>query len=150
MPHRSFPLPRRALAAALASAASLGVAAAPAPAAPQNGLVNVDLTGNTIQVPIGVAANVCGVSANVLAANTFGGNAVCTAASRPRANNSGGSGGGGGAQNGLVNVEVANNTIQVPIAIAANVCGVSVNVLSGGTFGGNALCSAVSSPIATA
>lgn len=66
------------IAAALASAV-----AAPAVAQQQNGLVNVDvsnvlndleldllnnsLNNNTVQVPIGVAANVCGVDANVLA-----------------------------------------------------------------------------------
>ena len=151
MSHRSFPLPHRALAAALASAASLGIAAAPAPAAQQDCLVNVDLTGNTVQLPIGVAANVCGVSANVLASNTFGGNSVCTSSSRPSANGGGGGGGGGSSvQRGLVNVAVTNNTVQVPIGIAANVCGVAVNVLSAGTFGGNALCSAVTTPTATA
>ena len=149
MSHRSFPLPRRALAAALASAASLGIAAAPAPAAQQDGLVNVDLTNNTVQLPVGVAADVCGVSANVLATDTFGGNAVCTSSSRPSANGGGG-GGGGSVQRGLVNVALTDNTVQVPIGIAANVCGVAVNVLSAGTFGGNALCSAVTTPTATA
>lgn len=69
--------------------------AAPA-AAQQNGLVNVDvsnvlnnldldllnnsLNNNTVQVPIGIAANVCGVNANVLAAQRKSGDPVnCTA-----------------------------------------------------------------------
>jgi ChpA-C len=30
----------------------------------------------------------------------------------------------------LVNVVVAGNTIQVPISVAANICGVAVNVLA--------------------
>jgi hypothetical protein len=33
-------------------------------------------------------------------------------------------------QEGLVNVNVSDITVQVPVAIAANVCGVAVNVLS--------------------
>ena len=147
MSHRQFPLRRCVALACSASAMALGVAASPAPAAQQSGLVNVDLTGNTIQVPIGIAANVCGVSANVLASNTFGGNGVCTSSSRPSAN---GGGGGGGTQRGLVNVAVTDNTIQVPIGIAANLCDVTVALLSTGTFGGNDLCSAVTTPTAGA
>ena len=40
-----------------------------------------------------------------------------------------------GAQNqsGLVNVAVVNNTVQIPIGIAANVCGVAVNILASAT-----------------
>jgi putative N-acetylmannosamine-6-phosphate epimerase len=36
-------------------------------------------------------------------------------------------------QRGLVNVAVVDNTIQIPIGIAANVCGVTVNLLSTAT-----------------
>jgi hypothetical protein len=79
-------MPHRIGAIAAASAACLGLAAAPAPAANQQGLVNVDLTGNTIQVPIGVAANVCDVSVALLSAGTFTGNDLCTAVTRPTAN----------------------------------------------------------------
>lgn len=78
------------VAAALASAL-----AAPA-VAQQNGLVNVDvsnvlnnldldllnnsLNNNTVQVPIGVAATVCGVDANVLASQRKADSPVsCTA-----------------------------------------------------------------------
>ena len=74
---------KRPLLAVTASAAlALGVSAAPASAAQQSGLVNVDLSNNAVQVPVAVAANVCGVQANVIASNTFGGNAFCTATSR--------------------------------------------------------------------
>src|SRR3954462_2060973 len=149
MPHRSFPLPRRVVASAAATAACLGIAAAPAPAAQQDGLVNVDLTGNTIQVPIGVAANVCDVSVAALSTNTFGGDSVCTAVSRPSAQGGGGGGGGGGVQRGLVNVSVTDNTVQVPIGIAANVCDVTVALLSTGTFPGNDRCPAVTPVTAT-
>src|SRR4051812_33313249 len=150
MSHRSFHLPARLAALAAASAACVGVAAAPAGAAQQDGLVNVDLTGNTIQLPIGVAANVCDVTVAALSTNTFGGSSVCTAASRPTAGSSNAGGGGGGVQRGLVNVSVTDNTIQVPIGIAANVCDVTVALLSSGTFTGNDRCSAVSRPVATA
>lgn len=68
--------------------------AAPAVAQNQSGLVNVNVTdvltdldllnnslnNNTVQVPIGVAANVCGITANVLAAQRKGGDTMtCTA-----------------------------------------------------------------------
>ena len=79
----------------LVAVAAMTVLAAPA-AAQQNGLVNVDvsnvlnnldldllnnsLNNNTVQVPIGIAANVCGVTANVLAAQKKGSDPVsCTA-----------------------------------------------------------------------
>src|SRR4051812_15419966 len=150
MSHRRFPMPHRIGAIAAASAACLGIAAAPAPAANQNGLVNVDLTGNTVQVPIGVAANVCDVSVAALSTNTFGGDSVCTAVSRPSAQGGGGDGGGGGGvQRGLGNVSVTDNTVQGPIGIAANVCDVTVALLSSGTFTGNDLCTAVTRPTAT-
>src|SRR3954451_13869067 len=100
MPHRPFTLPGRAGLVAAATAACLGIGAAPAPAAQQDGLVNVDLTGNTIHVPIGVAANVCDVTVAALSTNAFGGDSVCPAVSRPSSR--AGCGGGGGAQRGLV------------------------------------------------
>jgi len=70
--------------------------AAPAAAQTQSGLVNVNvanvlndlslnllnqsLNNNTVQVPIGAAANVCGVTANVLAAQKKSGGPIsCTA-----------------------------------------------------------------------
>ncbi len=62
----------------------------------QNGLVNVDISNVanniaqnlkvnvsqipvTVQVPIGIAANVCGVAANVLSSQAKQGNATCQA-----------------------------------------------------------------------
>ncbi len=79
----------------LIAVAAMTALAAPA-AAQQNGLVNVDvsnvlnnldldllnnsLNNNVVQVPIGIAANVCGVTANVLAAQKKGSDPVsCTA-----------------------------------------------------------------------
>lgn len=137
-------LKRPLVTVAAAGALALGGAATPAFAATQSGLVNVALTGNTVQVPVAVAANICGVQANVIAANNFGGNALCTSASRATASGGGGGGGGGSTtQQGLVNVAVTNNTVQVPIGVAANVCGVQANVLAAGNFGGNSVCHSV-------
>jgi hypothetical protein len=49
--------------------AALGFVSVPAAAQQQEGLINVNVTdvGVVAQVPIGIAANVCGVNANVLA-----------------------------------------------------------------------------------
>ena len=86
----------------MAGAFALSAASMTAPAvAQQSGLVNVDvsnvlnnldldllnnsLNNNTVQVPIGVAANVCGVSANVLAADVKDGDAECTASNVSKA-----------------------------------------------------------------
>jgi hypothetical protein len=38
--------------------------------------------------------------------------------------------GGAGSQEGLINVNLENNQLQVPIAAAANICGVDVVILS--------------------
>jgi hypothetical protein len=74
---------------AVASAAALSVALAAPASAQQAGLVNVeisdvlDVTGNAIvvQVPIGVAANVCGVNVAVLAQGEQETDPVCDAES---------------------------------------------------------------------
>src|SRR5215213_2493550 len=52
--------------AAVVATMSLGIAAGPASAQTQEGLVNLDVSGNTVQVPIGIAANVCDVNVAVL------------------------------------------------------------------------------------
>lgn len=64
-----------------------GAAALPASAAPvvTGGLVNITVTDVlndnqvNVQVPIGIAANVCGVNANVLATQTISQPVDCTA-----------------------------------------------------------------------
>jgi hypothetical protein len=141
---------KRPLAAALAaSALALAVSAGPA-SAQQNGLVNVDLSNNTVQVPVAVAADICGVQANVIAAGNFGGNALCSSASRSTATGGGGGGGGGSTQQeGLINVAITGNTVQVPVGVAADVCGVQANVIASNSFGGNAVCTAISRPVAS-
>ena len=135
----------RLTALATAATLSLGVVAGPAAAAPpQTGLVNVAIEDNTVQIPVGVAANVCGLQVNILAAANVQSPVNCTAVAGATAtrNNGGGNGGGGGPQTGLVNLYVADNTIQVPVGIAANICGVQANVLAAGNIQGPAECDA--------
>lgn len=111
----------------------------------QRGLVNVSVDGNTVQVPIGVAANVCGADANVLAQQQGSGETVCeidqqTAAENNIGTGSNGNGNAGGDQQGLVNVSVDGNTVQVPVNVAANVCDVDVNVLARQQGSGETAC----------
>jgi hypothetical protein len=126
--------------AVLTTAACGLVGVTAAGAQPQTGLVNVAVVNNTVQIPIGVAANVCDVSVNVLAAGTLTSPADCNAVSGATAYSTGG--GGGGSQHGLINLNVSDNTIQVPVAVAANVCDVAVNVLAQAVATGGAHCAA--------
>lgn len=78
------------------AALALGLVAAPALAQTSEGLVTVNISNVannlaqnlkvdvsqipvSVQVPVGVAANVCGVDANVLAKQKQGGTAACDA-----------------------------------------------------------------------
>ncbi|NUR76980.1 MAG: hypothetical protein HOQ28_11945 [Thermoleophilia bacterium] len=125
------------------------VAAAPVSAQRQNGLVNVAVVDNTVQIPIGIAANVCGVTVNVLASGILTGPTACDAVAGATATASPRNGGAGGNQSGLVNLFVANNTIQVPVGIAANICGVTANILATATATGGATCNAMGNGTAT-
>ena len=91
----------------LAAAAAAATIAVPASAQTQNGLVNVTIADVsilnnflndtqiaalnnlsvplTVQVPVGVAANVCDVSANVLASQKKSGTPTCAAKSGSKA-----------------------------------------------------------------
>jgi hypothetical protein len=123
------------LAAALAViAVAVGAIGAPAASAQpqQNGLVNLTVDNNTVQVPIGVAANVCDVNVAVLV-NTFLDTAQpCTADAQPIAVTSAPPPGATPVQqDGLVNVDISGNTVQIPVAVALNVCDVNVALLTG-------------------
>jgi len=139
----------RALFAVAAASLACVAAASPAPAANQNGLVNVAVVDNTVQIPIAVAANVCGVTVNALAQGILTGPTACDAVSGATATAAPRNNGGGSNQSGLVNLAVENNTIQVPVGIAANVCGVTANVLATATATGGATCDAVGNATAT-
>ena len=133
----------RLSAVAVVATACLGVAAVPASAAPQSGLVNVDVSDNVVQVPIAVAANVCGLQVGVLAAGLQQGPVDCTALGEATATRSGGGGGSGGTrQEGLVNLAITDNTIQIPVGLAANICGVQAGVLAQALNQGGAECDA--------
>lgn len=113
----------RLTAVAAACCMALVGATTTAEAANQRGLVNVNV--DDVQVPIGVAANICNVSVNVITAATGNQAGDCDAVSQPEANQGGGSNGN---QRGLVNVSLTD--VQIPIGIAANVCNVSANVIA--------------------
>ena len=111
---------------------SVGAFAAPAEAAPrQSGLINVALVDTTVQVPIAVAANVCGVAVGVLSAALVQGPVDCEALGGAEATNVDSGDNGNARQRGLVNVYAEDTTVQIPVGIAANVCGVAVNALAG-------------------
>ena len=133
----------------LALTMALAVVSAGAAQPNQSGLVNVAVVDNTVQIPIGIAANVCGVAVKVLATATAVAPVDCTAVAGAEARGRSGGGGSGGSQEGLVNLFVANNTIQVPVGIAANICGISANVLAQGTVVGPATCDALGNGVAT-
>jgi hypothetical protein len=127
------------------SAVALSALAATGAAGAQNtagdSLINVQISDVEILVPIGVAANLCDINANILAAQDRTDGADCTATAETIATPGGGGGGGGNtAGNSLVNVQIDDLTVALPIAIAANVCDVNVNVLALQLRDGGASC----------
>jgi hypothetical protein len=118
----------------------------------QNGLVNLNLENITVQVPIGIAANVCDVNVAVLANLVDTGAAdTCTAVANATARNVtvGSPTPGATTQNGLVNVNISNVTIQVPIAAAVNICDVNLAVLAALSDVAGASCTAIAGSHAT-
>ena len=113
--------------------AAAGTGSASAQNTAGDSLVNVQISDVTVLVPVSVAANICDVAVNVLARqiNTDDG-ASCTATAESVATpGSGGEQGGGNqAGNSLVNVQIDDLLVALPIAIAANVCDLDVNVLA--------------------
>jgi len=121
-----------------ASAMLLGAAAK---AQTQEGLVNLNIDDVTVQIPVTVAANICGVSVDILASGILNGPVDCQAGTIALANDDDPPSEPPD-QNGLINVNLTNVDVQVPIAVAANVCGVSVDALSGLLLQGPVDCSA--------
>lgn len=118
-----------------AATAALSIAASGAFAQGQEGLVNVSVDDNTVQVPVSVAANVCDLDVNALARQFVGSDdSACEIDQETAAangiNTGSSNGNGNGKQNGLVNLSVDGNTIQVPVGVAANVCDVDANVIA--------------------
>ena len=110
----------------LASGAALGSSAS----AQQEGLVNINIDDVTVQIPLSVAANICGVAVDVLASGIVRAPVDCQAGTIALADDDDGSAEPPD-QNGLINVNITNVDVQVPIDVAANVCGVSISALSG-------------------
>jgi hypothetical protein len=96
----------------------------------QSGLVNVNVEDNVVQVPIAIAANICGVTVAVLSNALDDGEATCDALATSDATVTPRQPGGNTRQDGLINVNLSDNTVQIPIAAAANVCDVDVLVLA--------------------
>lgn len=132
--------------AAAALTLGLGLAAAPASAAPndaeQSGLINLALQDTNVQLPIAVAADVCGVAVNVLAQTPVGAPVECSADGVSTATRESG-GPNNARQEGLVNVAVQDTNVQVPVAVAANICGIAVNLLATTPVVGETTCDAL-------
>jgi hypothetical protein len=89
------------------------------------------LSGNTIQLPVDIPINVCGVTANVLGALDPAAGNHCS--------NSGGASAGGLAGGATAVGSSSNspgilsgNTVQAPVHVPVNVCGDTVNVVGVG------------------
>jgi hypothetical protein len=120
-----------AAAATLATGATFGLAG-PAAAAPpqQSGLVNVNVTDLTVQVPVGVAANICDVNVAVLVGTLLADDAAdCDADVENGLEVTQGPDNGPTQQEGLVNVNLEDIAVQIPVGVAANICDVNVAVL---------------------
>ena len=137
---------RKSRLAAILSVCAVSMAFA-APAEAQNragdSLINVQLSNVDVLVPVSVAANLCDINVNILAQQQRDGGAECTATAESVATPGDGDGGGGNrAGNSLVNVQLDDFTVAVPIAVAANVCDVNANVLAIQLRNGGAQCDA--------
>ena len=126
-----------------ALAVSLALVAPAGAATSQQGLVNVNLQGIDIAVPVAVAANICDVSVNALASQIGAGETACTTTADAGAVFGPGGSSGGTRQRGLVNVNVEDVTVLVPVAVAANICDLDVNVLAQQREFGRTTCDAV-------
>jgi hypothetical protein len=112
-------------------------------------LVNVQVSDVTILVPVAVAANLCDINVNVLAEQLGAGPTTCEATAESVATPGTGDGRGGNrAGDSLVNVQLDNILVALPISIGANVCDVNVNVAAAQAALGQTLCTV--EPTATA
>jgi hypothetical protein len=129
---------------AVLSLALVGTAMA-APGGNQAGdsLVNVQVSDITILVPVAVAANLCDINVNALAEQVAAGDTDCVATAESAASPGWNSGGGGNqAGDSLVNVQITDVFVAVPIALAANLCDVNVNILATQIALGDTTCDA--------
>jgi hypothetical protein len=142
---------KRVLAGTLVTGALTLALVSPAAAANRAGntLVNVQVSDLTILVPISVAANICDTTVNILANNIDGVTPVCTATADSAASpGNGGGGGGNTAGDSLVNVQLDDIFVAVPVGVALNLCDTSVNLLSTQVETGMLTCDATSRVVA--
>jgi len=93
------------------------------------------LSGNTVQVPVDVPINVCGVTANVVGLlNPAAGNHCSNSGGASAGGASAGSTGGASASGSSVGSPgiLSGNTVQAPVHVPVNVCGDTVNVVGVG------------------
>ena len=123
---------KRVLAGTLVTGALTLALVSPAAAANRAGntLVNVQVSDVTILVPISVAANLCDTTVNILSNNIDGAEPVCTATAETAASPGNGGGGGNTAGDSLVNVQIDDVFVAVPVALALNLCDTTVNLLA--------------------
>ncbi len=127
-----------AVVSAVVSACAISMALAlPAAADHNGGLVEIHLlNGTTVQVPIAVAANICGLNVEAFTADIMSGDqtADCDADADGKAVLvEGGKGKEGHHYHSgdLVEINLLNgNVIQVPITTAANICNVNVEAFT--------------------
>jgi hypothetical protein len=126
--------------------------AAPAGAQPpvaQDGLVNVNIQDVEVLVPVSVAANICDLNVGILARQERTTGAECDATARSIASPGASDGGGPVSQEGLVNVNIQDLEVFVPVSIAANLCDINVGVLAEQLREGGATCDATARSLAT-
>jgi len=109
--------------------------------AQQEGLVNLNVDNVTVQIPVAVAADICGVSVDVLANGIVQGPVDCDSGAIALADDDG-EPSDPVDQDGLINVNITNVDVQVPVTVAANVCGLTVNVLAAALLAGPVTCDA--------
>ncbi|NUR28778.1 MAG: chaplin, partial [Catenulispora sp.] len=82
------------------------------------------LSGNSVQVPLDIPINVCGVTTNVVGLLNPAAHNECSNSGGATA--SGGSGAGAGTTGGSPGV-LSGNNVEVPVNVPVNVCGDSVS-----------------------
>ena len=112
-------------------------------------LVNVQISDVEVLIPVSVAANLCDINVNVLADQVHSGDTDCEATAESIASPGTGTGGGNRAGNSLVNVQISDVDVFVPVGIAANLCDVNANVLAEQLHTGEATCTATAESIAS-
>jgi hypothetical protein len=141
---------RKFLGATLASGALALALVGPVGAANRAGntLVNVQVSDVTVLIPISVAANICDTTVNVLSNAIDGTEPVCTATAESAASPGNNGGGGNTAGDSLVNVQLDDVFIAVPVGVALNLCDTSVNLLATDVDTGMLTCDASSLVVA--